>query len=821
MNAATKCEFCDKRGLPLLLVRDAVAPSKSGAPVAPSLPIQLAASAAHYTKRLLRSGYVNVFDEARKRWDIYIVTSDNYFFKTLQTPGVIPIAPAKPFNCPDEGHRAIASCITVSDPANATKVWIGFSDVLWTDAVRKANEDIAYRKRHMTEIDVKAVLKGNHAPHRPIAQLDAIVAEYAMEPSQSKATLGWSPFEFSSRYRYADRLKQECESLRPSSALIITLSDPSGIAQELAFLMKRNADLFIEKNPENRRNLAASAAIDQIEEAIRKQAEAGEIAGAEQIADQQIKANPLGHWLSESTRAQTENLRTVTLGKLKHSADRAWSKYASKFDDEARQCWTAPFSERLKAFDLEFIAPLALNHVSWMKSTTLADHFECNYDPLHPESGVVFTSAVAQCVFATQDKKACAALYDEWLGGDITDTSNLLLRAMILNQKVIAEAVKSATVVSVDMRQIPWDNIFPVATSAMARLTERAQEVGANLVAQVGGCIARIFNKVMDGSSGFRAAVMATGLISGHPVVVCDVIGTKRAFRAHLIRQLLHASGQVVSENQMKRAVIAEMKRQQIHGVSVEGSTSKRWVMVADKQLIARMPAGLSPQARANWLAKSIKTIEAVEELNLQRWRSVINKDVRSGVVTGILQVLSLTKLISDDDKSLANEKNDSSSRRYGGVAAIAATTSEAIGNALAARSALGMRFGQGFTSKIGNALKSAGRIAGLAAGLLVVGLDAWKAYKEYKEGADGLIVVSYIGSAVIGTCLSVAIFASAALPVIGILILLAIGIGMLIDNIKDNPIQDWLERCPWGKLLAQRYPDFDTQQAQLKQAVS
>lgn len=295
MTAATKCEFCDKRGLPLLLIRDAIAPSKSGAPVAPSLPIELAASAAHYTKRLLRSGYVNVFDEARKRWDIYIVTSDNYFFKTFQTPGVIPIAPAKPFNCPDEGHRAVASCITVSDPTNATKVWIGFSDVLWTDAVRKANEDIAYRKRHMTEIDVKAALRGNHMPHRPIGQLETFVAEYAIVPGRAKEVTGWSPFKFLSRHGKAERLKHECNSLRPNSALIVTLSDPVGIAQELAFLMKRNAMLFAETNSENKRYLAASNAIDQIEASIRKQAHDADIAAADQVADQQIRENPLGH----------------------------------------------------------------------------------------------------------------------------------------------------------------------------------------------------------------------------------------------------------------------------------------------------------------------------------------------------------------------------------------------------------------------------------------------------------------------------------------------------------------------------------------------
>ena len=96
MTTPTKCDFCNKRGLPLLLVRDAVAPIGASAPLAPGLTIELPSSAAHYTKRLLRSGYVNVFDEARKKWETYFVTNDAYFFKVMGKPGSTPIIPKTP-----------------------------------------------------------------------------------------------------------------------------------------------------------------------------------------------------------------------------------------------------------------------------------------------------------------------------------------------------------------------------------------------------------------------------------------------------------------------------------------------------------------------------------------------------------------------------------------------------------------------------------------------------------------------------------------------------------------------------------------------------
>jgi hypothetical protein len=824
MNSTKTCEFCDKRGLPLLLVRDGVAPAGAVAPLAPSLSIELNAKAAHYTKRLLRTGYVNVFDEARHRWEVYFVTQEGYFFKLLDTPGVIAAIPQKPFNCPDQGHRAVASCITVPDPVNASKVWIGFSDVRWTDAIRKLNEDIAYRKRHMTEIDVQAVLMGSLAPHRAITQVDATIAEYAMNPSLAKANFSWCPFTFDFRHGRADRLKQECEALRPGKGIIVTLSDPAGIARELARLMKRNADLFITVRPTDQRNLTASMAIDQIKQAIQEQAQKNEIAAAKDFAEQQIRANPLGHLFSETTRAQTDNVGKVTPLHLERAAVAAWDKYKEKFDETARQAWHSPFRKRLEEFDAVFIAPLALSHVAWMKSTALADYFWCNYDPHNPESGAVYTALVAHCIEATEDKNACAELYADWLAGKILDPKNILLRAMILNQDVIAKRVEDASTVSINLKAIPWDNIFAAFTGVLDRLNQQAQVGIARLMVEISGTVATVFSKIMDGNEGFRAAVMATGLISGHPIVVCDLIGTRKQFRAHLIKQLLQASGQDVSKSQLKRAVSAELDRQRIQGVELEGDTRKRWVLVADKATIERMPPGLTPQARADWLARSLKTIEDVESLNLQRWRAVINSEFRSGLITGIFQAVSLTKLFADEEKSLKNDKQDALGRLHVGIAALAGTTSEAISHALAGR-ALSLRFGQGLATDAATVLKWSGRTVGLVGGLFVAVLDVNKAVEARREGNKGLAIL-YYSSAAVGAGLSVALFATQwlaalAVPIIGVLVLLIVGIGIWIEYVKDNPVQDWLERCPWGVIEAERYPNLATLQDQLNKALN
>lgn len=821
MTTPTKCEFCDKRGLPILLVRDAVASAGAGAPLAPGLPIELSPGAAHYTKRLLRSGYVNVFDEARRRWEAYFVTDDGYFFKLLQAPGAIPVVPSKPFNCPDEGHRALASCITVPDPVNASRIWIGFSDVVWTEAVRKLHDDPVYRKRHMVEIDIKAALSGKHHPHRPIAQVSAVVAEYAMAPSLVKANFSWAPFKFAIRYDGADRLQRECDALRPGSAVIVTLPDPAGIAQELACLMRRNAELFLASRPEDRRNLVASLAIDSIEEAIRTQSEHLEIIAAEKNANDQEKTNPLGHLLSQSTRARTEAMRNVNQAQLTSSAEREWKKYAEKFDDKARQDWYAPFSKKLDAFDAVFIAPLAINHVAWMESIDLADYFQCNFDPHDPESGAVYTDLIIRCIAGTEDKQVCAQLYEKWLERGAVDT-NILLRAMLLNQDVNAKAVKEAVKGKFDYRQIPWDNVFSVFNSVIERLNQQTQNVVSRLIVQLSGSIAKMFGKVMDGSVHFRAAIIATGLISGHPIFMCDLTGSRGQFRAHLVRQLLRKSGQSISSAQMRRAVNAELKRLRIHGVPLEGTTTKRWMVIADEEMIARMPSGLSPQKRAEWLAGCLKRVEDLDGLNLERWRVVINEKVRSGVVAAILEAICLTKLYDDEKNSLSNNKSDAAGRVYAGLGTIAATTSEALGNAVAGR-ATTLRFGQGLATATAGFLKLMGIAGGLAVGLYVAFLDYKTGMEEMQEGNKGMGIL-YFSSAIVGGMLAFAMVASsigwlagaALFPIIGLLVLAVITIALLIEFLKDNPIQDWLERCPWGKLTSQRYSDLKTLQDQL-----
>ncbi|MFT4266673.1 MAG: hypothetical protein QM586_05530 [Xenophilus sp.] len=99
---------------------------------------------ATYGLRLLRSGYVYVFDRTYR--DEYFVTADGFLTKMPPRPktGSRPV-PATEFACARSGAAPLAGVITIRNPKHASDVWIGFSDVEWTDATWELHENAAYR----------------------------------------------------------------------------------------------------------------------------------------------------------------------------------------------------------------------------------------------------------------------------------------------------------------------------------------------------------------------------------------------------------------------------------------------------------------------------------------------------------------------------------------------------------------------------------------------------------------------------------------------------------------------------------------------------
>ncbi|QAU24427.1 hypothetical protein EO087_10850 [Dyella sp. M7H15-1] len=187
------CPFCDKQGLPILPVRYAVARTDLGN--APSLPpsfgqgvtdIALPGDIAKYTLRLLRPGFLYVYDEHRNEWSGYVVNAQSYLWEFdiyAKTPPKVNNTIEFNAACRGKSDPYLARCITVKRAARATKVWLGFSDVAWTQAVLAKHASADYRQAHMQCIDIAAWRGGDLQAH--VASFDALqrVAEFAADGS--------------------------------------------------------------------------------------------------------------------------------------------------------------------------------------------------------------------------------------------------------------------------------------------------------------------------------------------------------------------------------------------------------------------------------------------------------------------------------------------------------------------------------------------------------------------------------------------------------------------------------------------------------------
>ncbi|MBP7485767.1 MAG: hypothetical protein KA781_10705, partial [Aquabacterium sp.] len=410
------CETCAKEGLPILLARYALMPTETGAPKLngtlddPDLGKVPLGQGAHYGLRLLRSGYVYVYDEARKHFDEYFVTADGFLSK--MPPRIWALKQhhqtATEFRCARNGAAPLAGVITIRNPKYATKVWIAFSNAEWTKALFDKHQDAAYRAKHMRCITIAG---GKVAPQpgtAPIEEVKQHLPEFKMEQtSATKAFAKFSPHSYNGRQHAADSLLKAIQQTRPQGgSAIVALHDPTALVQEIAGLMVLRKGTYMER-PDIAKPLFAASAIETLEAQVKAQARLSEMvegeAQAEEAENTSADWNPsaaqagVPHsnpWAAQKIRA------SITPENLEAIAKRRWKTYthtvrgdgAARFDEIGAKASLKKHRAEFQTFDATYILPLARAHVAWMKSNCMAQHMQCTHDATDASSGAAFTA---------------------------------------------------------------------------------------------------------------------------------------------------------------------------------------------------------------------------------------------------------------------------------------------------------------------------------------------------------------------------------------------------------------------------------------------
>ncbi|TJZ78715.1 T6SS effector BTH_I2691 family protein [Chitiniphilus eburneus] len=818
----TKCKMCDKRGLPILLTRYAIAPHDSGAPEVQGgfivtdqggAKIELK-DAAMYTQRLLRSGYLYVFDEKRNRWYGYFITPDGYYMpfdipKTGPTPPAITGNPKKIVPCNPEKNGVIAGCITLSTPTEAGKVWFGFSDVEWTKTVWQRHQEASYRKLHMREFDVAKWLgSGTHRHAGGIHLHASYIAEYT--PGLNKKTFAFSPAQFNQRTGQSKALIHDFENLNRGKGVFVALNDPAGLAMDLATLMTSTLNAFMTRT-DHHRKLTVSTAIQSIQAGIYRHAEEEAMADADMAQGQMLAQSNGMLLMTESGRRSYDAMGKVSADTLEDYKTKAWKKYQTSYHEPERAKFQKEFDKKLGELDASYIGPLAVAHAAWMKSQRMANVFECNFDEHNTDSGQVYTSVLSLCVGATQDKQACFDLYSEWMHGRLDDKKNLLLRGLILNQGEYAKVIAKGATVSVDPRGLPWDGMIGGVGASIDRTLENKPDLIGRLIVQMTGPIMRSMKTVAE-SGALPEALVAVGVVSKAPILRIEFKGNLRDFQAYVVEELIKARGETLPPHGLKAAVNRELRLMQIKGIKLEGTRQKKFLVIAGLDDLEKVAAGGKQTERAKALAKALANVDELRKMELSRWRQSVNKGVirlkgslplAFGAVAALLQWVALGKLTEDLEKAnkTGKDKDDATWRYRAGWAAFGGTVAESLGTAVSKIPLAALRLGPAASQMLAQGMRVIGKGLGVVGAGIVAFWDFKKGLAEQSKGNQGL-ALGYFSSALLGMAGTLIIMFgtfAAATGVGLILILLALCISVLIEYFKPNPVQEWLKQSFFG----------------------
>jgi len=640
--------------------------------------------------------------------------------------------------------------VTISDPKNATQVWFGFSDVEWTAAVLQKHQDAAYRKKHMQVLDVKKALAHGTQPNvHAIKELGSKVAEYACDPAKARTADGFKDtvYPFNARKPHLEETLAAADSLRKNAGIILSLHDPVGVAVELSTTMSRRYDQFIQQT-HFRHPLAVSDTIVSLRKSIAHQAELWEIDETRHRANNMLPGTA-GIFFPNELEIDPPH---VTAAQLKSAADNSWKKYAGKYDEPKRLAFHKDFEQKLQAFDAAHLTPLAQAHAAWMTSQHMAAYFECN-DPADADSGAAYTTTLFSCIGATQDKTACSDVYANWLAGSLTDKTNLLLRGLILNQDEVANIIASGSANVTNPKLLPWDAMIGNVGKMLGHVIEGKPDLlGKFMVAFLGpmGKIAKRFAE----SGALPHVLVAAGVISKTPIVRLEIKGNMREFQkfliAEFVREQVRLGGKMKTPHGLKAAIERELRLLDIKGGKLDGTQSKRFLVLIDLDVIKGVPKNASQRVQSAALAKAIAHVGDLDALELGRWHAALARGTTVSRTASpfafaglgaLLQIVALTALSEELDKATQKKTGVAEAQwRYSaGVAALVGTAADTLGTALERMPATRLKYGSKFLEYASAGLKGVGKTLGVAGAVIVAVFDAGKGWDAKQKGQYGL----------------------------------------------------------------------------------
>ncbi|BEV17345.1 Fis family transcriptional regulator [Herbaspirillum sp. DW155] len=520
------CPNCNKSGLAILPARYAVVPMDIDAAVPSPMGNKVTSVKLNHHKyalRALRAGFLYVFHEKHPRgshikWEVYGVSEAGTLWK-MPSASAIKAVLEEP-QCSRNGHNLSASVITIESPEKCKRVWIAFSEHIWSaETLADFEKDAKLRDRRMqTFLPATWVTAGGYRHGLPAikANIEQILeykpgfradslnqkavpkisrparnGSYFADVLKKQSTL-YTAIERSGQSEPVAKLMAEIGKNSKGKdylPLVMGVWDAVGIVHELNGFRNDVVGCSEKYMEELQMEVSAMMAIDGLKEVLGQRAADAQdsfqqdmkshnmpqpdTSGRRKYAStlppaEQAKANEISDFIDELKQKQVptvviqptyldhvntmpEPQRSVELAKLRKQADdfvrtrdrnatsniegartSAWSKYEKKLDKKRY----TEFKKNYAAFQ-DDITKIANDRtgdlVSWLEAKNLIDAFT-EFHGKSVSDGVVFDDQVGRAIFGMNHSNVGQDKIAAWVKEMKTTETNLLWRAMALNQ---------------------------------------------------------------------------------------------------------------------------------------------------------------------------------------------------------------------------------------------------------------------------------------------------------------------------------------------------------------------------------------------------
>ncbi len=821
-RTGNQCSMCKKKGLPILPVRySAFADTKAhkasgtvrlmGGKFGDGV-MSIALKKAKYTLRTLRYGYVNIFYPKTQRWQVYAVTAEGYLYE-YPIDMNIDRSLERPFNCHQSGHAQLAQCITIEDAQKAGVVYLAFSEERWTKKVRGlyATNFMGCRDKRMQKFDAAGWFNGStQQPHtETVTQVADLLSEYK---GNAPDALSSACFPYHNRSGQGPALKKAMDSVTPEKGLILALWDAAGITQELNFEQRLAFGATLEPYEHG---IWAASAIDALHEAVIASAKEDVETGArwmEASTYQGLGASAIfdGGKLLEK---QIKSIEAMKKADLVSAGPEAWKPYTTHYRQQAIVDFKEQMSSALKQEQTSTLIPLSQDHQAWLTSSALLNVFQFDYEQGNCRSGLNYTNTFVGCIEGAADRKETIDVLVKWAKGDVTDTHNPLLRALVLNHPVVAEQVKEAS----SYPYIELREFVAKLIESYSEIEEVAKRTDPSLPGDLARSVAHLLREV--------GCPIVEVVSSGVDEAAAKIMYAAMSMRTKTRFEFKALWG---SPNQWVHYIARQMQemmpgRQRIDVEDVQTKLREKAAPAGEKDWEVKVKQFVPVQSAADEaadlssvkgtpslskkMAASMLTPDVVENIYMPKFRLMARGEPAFAGIGAIFNAINLRFAREELRKSNRFNATENRIKFDNAVAGLTASVAQYGGAAIKGLENGGVKLSGGWL-RWAHRLELAGKYGGAVVGLVAAAIDFYHAYDEDMHG-NTMLAVLYVTSGVAGVALAIAAFFSPILT--PPLLLLAALIGVLVSYFKEREVNAWLEKSYFGiKATSERFEGFD-----------